>query len=91
MVCASVQFLPHHSRLAYMKGEKQMDYETRLRKMDEHLSNHPHDYQTVIARMKTYSEAVDADIRRAQNIRLARLAEVRRQRKERRDAKKQDD
>lgn len=62
-----------------------MDYDKKLQKMDEHLKEHPHDYQTVIARMKTYSDSVEHERRQMANYRLARLAEVRRMRKARKN------
>ena len=55
-----------------------MDYIERLDRMDKHLAEHPHDYQTVIARMKTYSDAVEHERRKAINERLAKVATYRR-------------
>ena len=56
-----------------------MDYVKKLERMDEHLKHHPHDYQTVIARLKTASEAYDYHQKKRADYRLARVAEVRRQ------------
>lgn len=50
--------------------------------MDKHLAEHPHDYQTVIARLKTASEAYDHQQRKASVPRLQRLAEIKRQLRE---------
>lgn len=50
--------------------------------MDNHLKDHPHDYQTVIARLKLASEAFDYEQRKKVVARLKRVAEVRRQLKE---------
>lgn len=58
-----------------------MDYIEKLDRMDRHLKEHPNDYQTVISRMKTYSEAVETERRHYRDHRLARLAEIRRQRR----------
>lgn len=62
-----------------------MDYEERIRRMDEHLKYHPKDYQTVIARMKTASAYVDHERRQVTNARLKRLAEIRRARQEKKN------
>ncbi len=64
-----------------------MDYANKLDRMDEHLREHPHDYQTVISRLKVASDAYDYQQKKAVDKRLARLAEVRRQMKEIRDGK----
>lgn len=55
-----------------------MDYKEKLDRMDKHLAEHPHDYQTVIARMKTYSDAVEYERCKAVNERLAKVAHYRR-------------
>ena len=36
-----------------------MDYEEKLKRIDRHLAEHPNDYQTQIARLKTYSDAIE--------------------------------
>ena len=58
-----------------------MDYEEKIRRMDEHLKEHPTDYQTVIARMKTASKFVDHERQKVVNARLKRIAEIRQRRK----------
>ena len=55
-----------------------MDYVKKLDRMDEHLKRHPHDYQTVIARLKTASEAYDYVKKKQRDERLKRLAEIKR-------------
>lgn len=50
--------------------------------MDEHLKKHPHDYQTVISRMKLASDIYDHQMRKSVNARLSRLAEIKRRLKE---------
>lgn len=62
-----------------------MDYAKRLEKMDKHLEEHPHDYQTVIARLKTQSDMIDHQMKKSSRMRLKRLAEIRRKRKERKN------
>lgn len=59
-----------------------MDYRTKIERMDNHLKEHPHDYQTVIARLKLASEAFDHEQKKKVATRLKRVAEVRRQLKE---------
>ena len=65
-----------------------MDYEEKIRRMDEHLKEHPKDYQTVISRMKTASAYVDHERQKVVNARLKRLAEIRKERKERLNAER---
>ena len=59
-----------------------MDYAERLDRMDRHLQDHPHDYQTVIARLKVTSQAIDYAMKKERDMRLKRLAEVRKKREE---------
>lgn len=59
-----------------------MNYEQKLQRMDEHLEHHPHDYQTVIARLKTVSDAIEHQQYKKRVWRLKRLAEVRKQMRE---------
>ena len=59
-----------------------MDYIQKLERMDEHLKRHPHDYQTVIARLKLASEAIDYERHKRASMRLKRLAEIKRQLRE---------
>lgn len=58
---------------------KTMDYNRKLEKLDKHLADNPKDYQAVIARMKTYSDAVDHEIYLRRVARLKKVAEYRRQ------------
>ena len=55
-----------------------MDYTDKLDKLDKHLMEHPKDYQAVIARMKTFSDAVEHDMYLKKITRLKRVAEYRR-------------
>lgn len=47
-----------------------MDYITKLEQIDRHLAEHPKDYQAVIARLKTFSNAVEHEryLRRIERI-----------------------
>ena len=60
----------------------EMDYVKKIERMDNHLREHPHDYQTVIARIKLASDAIDYQMHKEACMRLKRVAEVRRQLKE---------
>lgn len=51
----------------------EVDYIKKLKQIDNHLAEHPKDYQSVIARMKTYSAAVDHEIHER---RVARMKKV---------------
>ncbi len=64
-----------------------MDYAEKLDRMDRHLQDHPHDYQTVIARLKVTSQAIDYATKKDRDMRLKRLAEIRRKREERNGSK----
>lgn len=55
-----------------------MDYESKLNRMDEHLKRNPHDYQTVIARIKLNSDYIDHQRKRNLNERLKKVAYYRR-------------
>lgn len=59
-----------------------MNYAEKIERMDAHLQSHPHDYQTVIARVKTISDAYEHELYKRKIYRMKRLAEVRRQLKE---------
>lgn len=59
-----------------------MNYEEKLERMDRHLAEHPKDYQTVIARLKTYSDAVEHERKKRIQMRLANVAKYRRMRNE---------
>lgn len=64
-----------------------MDYVKKLDRMDEHLKEHPHDYQTVIARLKTASEAIDHQAKKQSDMRLKRVAEIRKRLREEDEAR----
>lgn len=55
-----------------------MDYNRKLQKLDKHLAEHPRDYQSVIARIKTFSDAVEHEQYKRKIARLKRVAEFRR-------------
>lgn len=65
-----------------LSKEKGMNYAEKIERMDAHLARHPQDYQTVIARLKTISDAYEHEVRERRSYRLKRLHEVRRQLKE---------
>lgn len=55
-----------------------MDYIKKLERIDRHLAEHPTDYQASIARLKTYSDAVEHQMHKKKVERLKRVAEYRR-------------
>lgn len=54
-----------------------MDYAEKLKRMDEHLKRHPHDYQTVISRLKVASQYIDYQRRQKTISRLRNIAKYR--------------
>lgn len=56
-----------------------MDYMEKLERLDNHLKQHPHDYQSVISRMKTYSDAVEHEMYLRKVARLKKVAKYRRE------------
>lgn len=50
--------------------------------MDEHLKEHPHDYQTVISRMKVASDVYDHEMQKMTHRRLQRLSEIKKRLRE---------
>ena len=55
-----------------------MEYEERLRRLDEHLAEHPTDYQARIARLKVFSDSVEHKQYLKRIERLKRVAECKR-------------
>lgn len=55
-----------------------MDYETKLERLDRHLSEHPKDYQAQIARLKTFSSAVEHKYYLKRIEKIKRIAEFKR-------------
>lgn len=55
-----------------------MDYTEKLERLDSHIRRHPKDYQSKIAWMKTYSDAVEHEMYLRRIARLKRVAEFRR-------------
>lgn len=72
--------LPTH--LAFYKEVNHMDYIKKLKRMDEHLKRHPHDYQTVISRMKVASDVYDHEMQKMTYRRLQRLSEIKKRLRE---------
>ena len=56
-----------------------MDYVDKLERLDAHIKQHPKDYQSVIARMKTFSDAVEHEMYLK---RIERIKKVERYRKQ---------
>lgn len=55
-----------------------MDYIGKLERLDDHIRRHPKDYQSVIARLKTASDAVEHEMYLRRVERMKKLAEIRR-------------
>lgn len=55
-----------------------MDYKEKLKRLDEHIEKHPTDYQAVITRLKTRSDAIEHQMYLKKIARLKRVAEYRR-------------
>lgn len=55
-----------------------MDYINKLDRLDKHIKDNPKDYQAVISRLKTQSKAIDYYRKKQVDMRLKRLAEIRR-------------
>lgn len=55
-----------------------MDYTEKLKRLDRHIEQHPTDYQAVIARMVTKSDAIEHQMYLRRITRLKRVAEFRR-------------
>lgn len=54
------------------------DYIGRLERLDNHIVEHPTDYQAVIARLKVRSDAIEHEMYLKKTARLKRVAEYRR-------------
>lgn len=67
--------LPH--RPTPCKGRKNMNYLEKLDNLDRHIEEHPSDYQAVIARLKTASDAYEHQLYLRKIARLKRVAEIR--------------
>ena len=55
-----------------------MEYIDKLKRLDDHIKRHPKDYQSKIAWMKTYSDAVEHELYLRRVERLKKVAEYRR-------------
>ena len=62
-----------------------MKYEQRVARLEEHLREHPKDYQAVIAHLKAKSDLIEHRSWLRMIERKKRVAEIRKQRKERRN------
>lgn len=56
-----------------------MDYIKKLERIDKHLAENPKDYQSVIAKLKTYSDAVEHEIYLKRVERMKKVAKYRRE------------
>ena len=56
-----------------------MDHIKKLKQLDKHLAEHPTDYQAVISRIKTYSDAVEHQLYLRRIERLKKVAKYRRE------------
>lgn len=54
-----------------------MDYEQRIADMENHLAEHPKDYQTVIALLKMKSKKIEHDMKDIRNQKLQKVAHAR--------------
>lgn len=54
-----------------------MDYIEKLEKLDRHIAENPKDYQAIIARLKTRSDAIAYERKRRMDMRLKKVAEIR--------------
>lgn len=61
-----------------------MDYNERLARLDRHLDEHPTDYQAVISRLKTRSDAIEHEQYMRKVERIRKVAHYRRMLNEKR-------
>lgn len=61
-----------------------MDIEERIERLHEHVANHPHDYQAVIAEVKLHSDLIEHQRYLERIDRLQHIAEIRKRRNEKR-------
>jgi len=80
--------LPLHSLI---KGkdtkERHMKIEEKVERLESHLREHPSDYQAVIAHLKARSDMYEHVAHQRTIERLKRVAEIKRQRKDRKEQK----
>lgn len=67
------------------------NYIERLEKIEEHLEEHPADYQAVIAKLKVTSDIYERQIYLRKVARLKQVAEAKERLKEEDDAKKRNE
>lgn len=64
-----------------------MKYEDKVDRLEDHLKDHPTDYQAVVALLKRRSDMIEHQAWLRMIERKRRVAEVRKERREKRDAK----
>ena len=64
-----------------------MKYIEKVERLEEHLKEHPTDYQAVVALLKRRSDLIEHRAWLRMTERKKKVAEIRKQRKERHDAK----
>lgn len=55
-----------------------MDYKNAIKRVEQHLKEHPSDYQSVISLLKLRSKKIDKDIEQRRIDKMKRIAECRR-------------
>lgn len=63
-----------------------MKYEEKVVRLEEHLKDHPTDYQAVVAHLKAKSDMIEHRMYLKAIERKRRVAEIRRRRRERQHA-----
>lgn len=56
-----------------------MNYVEKLERLDRHLAEHPTDYQASIAKLKTYSDAIEHELYLKKIARAKKVAKYRRE------------
>lgn len=59
-----------------------MNYVEQKAKLENHLIEHPHDYQSKVQLMMLESKQIDYEHEQAMNLRMKRLAKIRREQDE---------
>lgn len=55
-------------------------YDKKAKRIKKHLTDHPHDYQSVISFFKANSKSIDYERRQIYNKKMGELAKIRRNR-----------
>lgn len=66
-----------------------MDYEAKMKKLVNHLEEHPNDYQSVISLLKTHSDSIDHKRHMEMIEKRRRIAEIRAERRARHEKPEQ--